>query len=231
MRTGLPLSRATLQMVENCSSRRCPAPTLPGLMRYLSSVFAKSGDAEGDVLFKRNAKLFGAFADILAGDAFGKELVFEAALHRVNLKIENAFRRTHISASGEKAGNLVAGEQRVLQRGLPRHVGVIRMREDGADDLLGVTLLAQDFCAFGGMPLIGEVLLIGPAFVVEVVQQRSDAPKLLVGAGFTRVGANARFDRQHVFAQVLGRSVFTEKFPGVLAARHSIPPRKGDSLP
>src|SRR2546429_486526 len=43
MRTGLPLSRATLQMVENCSSRRCPAPTLPGLMRYLSSCLAHSG--------------------------------------------------------------------------------------------------------------------------------------------------------------------------------------------
>ena len=43
MRTGLPWSTATLQMVANCSSRRWPAPTLPGLMRYLSSAAAQSG--------------------------------------------------------------------------------------------------------------------------------------------------------------------------------------------
>ena len=45
MRTGLPWSIATLQMVENCSSRRLPVPTLPGLMRYLSSAAAQSGIA------------------------------------------------------------------------------------------------------------------------------------------------------------------------------------------
>ncbi len=44
MRTGLPWSRATWQMVENCSSRRFPVPTLPGLMRYLSSARAQSGN-------------------------------------------------------------------------------------------------------------------------------------------------------------------------------------------
>ncbi len=44
MRTGLPLSTATLQMVENCSSRRLPVPTLPGLIRYLSSAAAHFGN-------------------------------------------------------------------------------------------------------------------------------------------------------------------------------------------
>ena len=44
MRTGLPLSTAILQIVANCSSRRMPLPTLPGLMRYLSSAFAQSGN-------------------------------------------------------------------------------------------------------------------------------------------------------------------------------------------
>ena len=43
MRTGLPCSMATWQMVANCSSRRLPVPTLPGLMRYLSSARAASG--------------------------------------------------------------------------------------------------------------------------------------------------------------------------------------------
>ena len=43
MRTGLPWSIATLQIVANCSSRRRPVPTLPGLMRYLSSAAAQAG--------------------------------------------------------------------------------------------------------------------------------------------------------------------------------------------
>ena len=43
MRTGLPWSRATWQIVANCSSRRVPVPTLPGLMRYLSSAAAHAG--------------------------------------------------------------------------------------------------------------------------------------------------------------------------------------------
>ena len=33
MRTGLPWSRAILQIVAKWSSRRAPVPTLPGLMR------------------------------------------------------------------------------------------------------------------------------------------------------------------------------------------------------
>ena len=44
MRTGFPLSRAMWQIVANCSSRRAPLPTLPGLMRYLSSAVAQSGN-------------------------------------------------------------------------------------------------------------------------------------------------------------------------------------------
>ena len=45
MRTGRWLSTATLQIVANCSSRRLPVPTLPGLMRYLSSARAHVGIA------------------------------------------------------------------------------------------------------------------------------------------------------------------------------------------
>src|SRR5688500_13112685 len=43
MRTGLPYSIAFSTMVENWSSRFEPWPTLPGLMRYLSSTWAHSG--------------------------------------------------------------------------------------------------------------------------------------------------------------------------------------------
>ena len=54
-------------------------------------LLAHGGDAEGDVLFERDAKFFGAFADVIAVHAFGEGFVFEAALHGVDLEIENAF--------------------------------------------------------------------------------------------------------------------------------------------
>src|SRR5688572_22680905 len=43
MRTGLPCSIAFSTRIENCSSRFEPWPTLPGLMRYLSSTTPHSG--------------------------------------------------------------------------------------------------------------------------------------------------------------------------------------------
>jgi len=44
IRTAFPRSAATLQMVANCSSRRFPCPTFPGLIRYLSSASAQAGN-------------------------------------------------------------------------------------------------------------------------------------------------------------------------------------------
>ena len=44
IRTGLPRSAATLQIVANCASRRRPVPTFPGLIRYLSSASAQAGN-------------------------------------------------------------------------------------------------------------------------------------------------------------------------------------------
>ena len=72
------------------------------------------------------------------------------------------------------------------------------------------------------MPLIRRMLLIGPALVIEIVQQRSQAPGFFVGAGFARIGTDTRFDREHVFAQALRSGVLAQQFPGVLARRHAI---------
>ncbi len=72
------------------------------------------------------------------------------------------------------------------------------------------------------MPLIGGVLLVGPALVIEIVEQRGDTPKLFIGAGFAGIGANTRFDGEHVFAQALRRGVLAKQFPGVFAGRHAV---------
>src|SRR5258708_26728333 len=81
-------------------------------------VLAHRGDAEGNVLFQGDAELFGAFADVVAADAFGKGLVFQAAFHGIHFQIEDAFRGADIGAGGEEAGQFVAGEEGVLERGL-----------------------------------------------------------------------------------------------------------------
>ena len=44
-------------------------------------VFAHRGDAEGNVLFERDAEFFGAFADIVARDSAGEGFVFHAFLY------------------------------------------------------------------------------------------------------------------------------------------------------
>src|SRR2546429_2429497 len=90
------------------------------------------------------------------------------------------------------------------------HVAIIGVGEDGADNLIRVALLAQDLCALRGMALVGRVLVVGPAFVVEVVEQRGQAPGVLVGTAFAGVGANAGFHGEHVLAERFRLRVFTE---------------------
>src|SRR5262249_33694068 len=58
------------------------------------------------------------------------------------------------------------------------------------------------------------------ALVVEVVKQRGQTPGFFVGAVLTGVGADAGFDRQHVFAQAFGLRVFAEELPGIVSGWH-----------
>src|SRR5258707_12785950 len=178
------------------------------------------------MFFERDAELFGAFANVWARDALGEKLVFHAALHGVDLEVEDAFRRTNVGAGGQKASQFITSEERVLEGGLAGDVAIIGVRENGADNFFGVTLLAQDLRAFGGVALVGGMLVIGPALVVEVVQQRGEAPGLFVGAGFTGIGAHAGFDGKHVLTERFGLRVFAEQFPGLFARRHSVLPNK-----
>jgi len=54
------------------------------------------------------------------------------------------------------------------------------------------------------------VLLIGPALVIEIVEQGGEAPGFFVGTGFAGVGADAGFDGKHMFAEAFGSGVLTE---------------------
>ena len=95
----------------------------------------------------------------------------------------------------DEAGELVAGEQRLLERRVARQAEVRRMREDPLDDLVRPAFLAQDRRAVLGVLVERRVDL-----VVEVVQQRSRPPELLVLAEAQRVGAHRGLDGERVAA-------------------------------
>jgi hypothetical protein len=195
-------------------------------------VVAEGGDAEADVLFEGDAQLFGAFADVVAVDAFGEGFVFETAFDGIHFQIEDAFRGANVGAGGEKAGKFVAGEEGVLEGGLAGHVAIVGVREDGADNFLGVALLAKDFSAFGGMLFVGGVRFVGPTLIVKVVEQSGDAPELFVGAVLAGVSSDASLNGQHVLAETFGWRVLAQELPGVFACRHGLDsPSERISLP
>ena len=189
--------------------------------------FAAHGfDAEGDVLFERYADLFGAFGDVFAANAAGERFVLHAFLDGTCFQIQNTFRWSHVRAGGNEAGEFVAGEQRFLQRCIACDASVIGVGEDGADDFIGVATLAQDFCAFGWMFAVGGVVVIGPAFVIEIVEKSGEAPGFFISAVFASVGANARFDGEHMFLKRFRLGEFAEQGPGFFSGRHKSLPGK-----
>src|SRR5712692_2989684 len=76
------------------------------------------------------------------------------------------------------------------------------------------------------MLLGGMVGVVGPTLVVEIVQQRRQAPELFIGAKLARIGAHAGFHRQRMLAQVLVLCVLAQQGPGVVATRHRWSSRK-----
>ena len=102
------------------------------------------------------------------------------------------------------------------------------MREDRLDHLLGIALLAEDRGAVLGMLVERRVDL-----VVEVVQQRDDAPELLVLAEPARVRPRRGLDGERVPEQRLALGVRRERLPRLsLALRPSAvydtPPHEHD---
>jgi len=77
----------------------------------------------------------------------------------------------------------------VLEAALARHLRVVRMGQHGADQPLRIAPLAQDLGAAERV-----VRQIRVPIVVEVMQERCNAPRLLVLAELTGVAADGRLD-------------------------------------
>ena len=71
----------------------------------------------------------------------------------------------------------------------------------GTSKASGVTALAEHFRPTCGMLLAGAVRIIGPTFVVEVMQEGGYPPKFFIGVNFARVSEHTCFDRQRMLAQ------------------------------
>ncbi len=91
---------------------------------------------------------------------------------------------------------------------------MLRVREHRLDDLLRVALLVEDRGSVLGMLVEGGVDL-----VVEVVQERGDAPELLVFSERARVPAHGRLDRERVTEERFALRVTSKRVPGLLPGR------------
>ena len=163
------------------------------------------------MLVELEAEELGARVDLVPVDAGCERRLLQLLAHRFRLEPVEAG-RSHEPTRVDEPRELVAGEERPLERRVPRQLQVLRMGKDGVDHLLGIALLAEDRGAILRVLVERRVDL-----VVEVVQQRDAAPELLVLATATRVAAHRGLDRERMTEQRLARRVVRQRRPGPLA--------------
>src|SRR6185312_5329993 len=106
-------------------------------------------------------------------------------------------------------GELVAREERLLQRCVARDREVLGVGEDTLDHDLRIALLAED-----RSPVLRVLVERWVDLVVEIVQQRGPAPELLVLAVMPRVPPDGGFDGERVTQERLALRITSEGLPG-----------------
>ena len=166
-----------------------------------------------------DAQLLGALVDVLAVHAGGERRLLQLLPHRLRLEpVEPG--RADERARVHEAGELVAGEQHLLQRRVARQPQMLGVGEHRLDDLLRIALLAEDRSA-----VLRMLVERGVDLVVEVVEQRRDAPELLVPVEPRRVRGGGGLDRERVPQQRFALRVLRERLPGLFAGRSHDPAR------
>src|ERR1700722_43065 len=74
------------------------------------------------------------------------------------------------------------------------------------------------------------MVIVWPPLVIEIVHQRGNSPEVFVRAEFARIRSNARFHREHMFAQTFRTCIFTKQFPGIFTRGHSHLSQKLNSI-
>src|ERR687891_1393737 len=168
-------------------------------------------DDVADVVVELEAEQLGPRGDLLAVHARREGGLLELLLDRLRLERLDPV-GAHEAAGVHEAGELVAGEEGALERRVAGQLEVLRMGEDGLDDLLRPALLAQD-----GRAVLRVLVERGVHLVVEVVEERDGAPELLVLTLPARVEAQARLHGEGVAEEGLALRVPREGFPRALA--------------
>ena len=161
------------------------------------------------MLVEVDAQLFRAPGHLLAVDAGRERRLLELLPHGPRLEGGDAV-RTHEPAGVDEAAELVAGEERLLELCVPGQMEMLRVREDGLDDLLGVPLLPQDRCAVLRVLVERRVHL-----VVEIVEKSRHSPELLVLPEVACVSANGGLDREGMTPKRLARGMAGQRVPGL----------------
>ena len=68
------------------------------------------------MLVERDAEFLSAFDHLFAADAAGEGFVFHALLYGTDFEVEDALGGADVGAGGQKAGEFVAGKERVFER-------------------------------------------------------------------------------------------------------------------
>src|SRR5207247_11440790 len=155
----------------------------------------------------------GALVDVVPVHAGRERRLLELLLDGLRLERLDPV-RAYEPAGVDEPTELIAGEERPLERRVARQAEVRRVREDALDHRLGVALLAQD-----RRPVLRVLLERGVDLVVEVVQERGRAPELLILPEAHGVSADRGLDGEGVAEQRLALRVPREGLPGPVSGR------------
>ncbi len=151
--------------------------------------------------------------DLVPMHSGGERRLLELLLDRFRLETVETGRPDE-PARVHEPRELVAREERLLQRRVARHLQVLGVGEGCLDQLFGIPLLAQN-----RGPVLRMLVERGVNLVVEVVQESRAAPELLVLAVQPGVEANGSLDRERVAQERFALRVLGERCPRLVAGR------------
>ena len=132
-----------------------------------------------DMVFQWQSEPFGAFPYVIAVYALGEAVVFHFLQNGFHFDFGQGFVGTGVGYRDDESGELIAGEQRLIQRGdAGKFVQkVVRMRADGVDQFLRPSQGPQL-----GDSYVGVFGKAGVLLVIEIMEQAGISPQFLVFA-------------------------------------------------
>ncbi|MDQ1349114.1 MAG: family ATPase [Acidobacteriota bacterium] len=147
--------------------------------------------------------------DVRAVDAGGERLLFPALLDRLELDVADILRRPHQRRRNHQAGDLVARQEREVDRCPARHAGpLLVVRQDRLQHRFGRTRRGKQGDARFRVGFEG-----GMDLPVVVVQETGEPPELGILAQLSGIEAHRRFDGEHVPPQSGSGDVFRDDPP------------------